>query len=39
MDFAVNVAHRVLAANSRLDEVFHFQPLAELVTSLGGTHV
>jgi hypothetical protein len=39
MAFAIDVAHPVLEANSRLDEVFHFQSLPNLVASLGGTKV
>lgn len=36
MAFAVDTAHPVLQAASRLDEVFHFQSLPDLVASLGG---
>jgi hypothetical protein len=34
MTFAIEVVHPALARNSRLDEVFHFQKLEDLVASL-----
>ena len=34
MDYAIGVVHPVLSQNSRLDEVFHYQSLPELVSSL-----
>jgi hypothetical protein len=34
MDFAIEVVHPILGRNSRLDEVFHFQVLPELLDGL-----
>lgn len=37
LDYAIDVVHPTLAANHRLDEVFHYQSLPNLIASLGGS--